>query len=256
VARVSQHVIKINNLGLRAEEDWKIDDFQSKILFLGDSVTYGGSYISNQELFSNLAVKELAGYVAGNAGTNAWGVNNVHALVKEMEFLPAKIFVSVFPEGDFYRGLQRIGGQPFWTKKPALALSELFQFFVYQLELKQKSARQAFTEADKIKIANIAVRNLQDLDNFLKEHNRIHLIYITPSLKQVLGLDGEDKIIKSLFNQYGLKVTYLIDRMPPLTPTQKKDIFHDNIHLSPQGHQLWAKLIMTDLKEVTFSQDT
>ena len=65
--------ISFNNLSLRSEVDWD-NNIQNKILFLGDSVTYGGSYISNLELFSYLSVKELKNYfISGNAGVNAWG---------------------------------------------------------------------------------------------------------------------------------------------------------------------------------------
>ena len=53
--------IKLNNLSLRTNEDWDIKK-DNKILFLGDSVTYGGSYIDNTELFSNLAAKGLKNY--------------------------------------------------------------------------------------------------------------------------------------------------------------------------------------------------
>ncbi|HRE31713.1 MAG TPA: hypothetical protein PLD88_07055, partial [Candidatus Berkiella sp.] len=97
VARNKHDVIKINNLGLRANQDWAPNQPQHKILFLGDSVTYGGSYVHNDQLFSSLAIKSFSGYESANAGVNGWGVNNVYALVKEMHFLPADVYVSVFP---------------------------------------------------------------------------------------------------------------------------------------------------------------
>src|SRR5690348_151461 len=81
VARNPHRIVKINNLGLRAEQDWELKDFHHKILFLGDSVTYGGSYISNDQLFSHLIGKKIPEYIVGNAGVNGWGVNNVHAFI-------------------------------------------------------------------------------------------------------------------------------------------------------------------------------
>jgi hypothetical protein len=98
--------LHFNNLGLRAEGDWD-DEPDGKILFLGDSVTYGGSYVDNNQLFSALATGGLPGYAAGNAGVNAWGVENIYGLVVEMGFQPAKVYVTVVPEADFYRGLVR-----------------------------------------------------------------------------------------------------------------------------------------------------
>jgi hypothetical protein len=45
-------LLKFNNLGLRAERDWDYEKKDNKVIFLGDSVTYGGSYLSNNDLFS------------------------------------------------------------------------------------------------------------------------------------------------------------------------------------------------------------
>ena len=52
----------INNLGLRSQKDWD-SITENKILFLGDSVTYGGNHLSNDELFSEIAVQNLLGYL-------------------------------------------------------------------------------------------------------------------------------------------------------------------------------------------------
>src|SRR3989304_1941024 len=81
VKRFHQVKLCFNNLGLRAKEDWDLNKKEKYVLFLGDSVTYGGSYIDNEELFSTLAVKSLPNVVAGNAGVNAWGILNVYGLV-------------------------------------------------------------------------------------------------------------------------------------------------------------------------------
>lgn len=252
VARTSQVKIKINNLGLRAEEDWDAHNFHHKVLFLGDSVTYGGSYVDNQQLFSYLAVKSFPPYQGGNAGVNAWGVHNVHALVQEAHFMPAQIFVSVFPEGDFYRGLQRIGGQPFWTRKPSFALEELGHYFIYQIHLKKTPLHHFATlpESEKIKIAETAVMRLKELDDYLKANHRDHLIYISPSRSQLLHEAAVDQYLPPLFAKYQLRVTYLKDQLEQLPPEEVKSIFHDEIHLTPRGHEVWAQLISPDLKDI------
>src|SRR5204862_432522 len=71
---------KINNLGLRAREDWDRGT-RDKILFVGDSVTYGGNRIANEDLFSELATQGLPGFHSGNAGVPNWGVENYTALI-------------------------------------------------------------------------------------------------------------------------------------------------------------------------------
>ncbi len=252
VARRKSHNIHINNLGLRADQDWDIQNFQNKILFLGDSVTYGGSYIDNTELFSHLALNSLPNYISGNGAVNDWGVNNVYGLVKGMEFLPAKIYVNVFHEEDFYRGLQRIGGEPFWTKKPRFALEELFHYFIYMVNLQKMPITHSpgMTVTEKMQIAEPAVRNLKDLDDYLKSHHRIHHIYITPSRAQVEQDYPTDLVLKKLLEQYGLQVVYLKNRIETLSPNEKIGLFHDSAHLSKKGHTIWAKIIATDLQDL------
>lgn len=256
VSRKKHDMVQINNLGLRATKDWDQSNTKHKILFLGDSVTYGGSYITNEQLFSTLAVEWLPGYESGNAGVNGWGVNNVCALVTEMNFLPADIYVSVFPEGDFYRGLSRIGGQPFWTTKPRYALEELFHYFMYKIQLRQMPPTHFYrlNSQDKAHIASIAVRNLKSMDDFLRRHGKTHLIYISPSRSEMLELQTEDMALKRLFKDYDLKVSYLKDRIGNQTPDVKV-FFHDEIHLSVEGHQQWAKMIEPDLKRVILAQE-
>ena len=45
--------IKINSIGMRSNSEWNDDKKDLKILFFGDSVTYGGSIVSN-EVISNV----------------------------------------------------------------------------------------------------------------------------------------------------------------------------------------------------------
>lgn len=253
VTRKPQHKIKMNNLGLRAESDWDTSP-ENKVLFLGDSVTYGGSYIDNTQLFSTLAVQSLPGIQSGNGGVNGWGVNNVAALVTEKGFLPANIVVSVFPEGDFYRGLNRIGGQPLWTRQPRFALEELFQYFIYQINLKKTPVSQHFSNEEKQQIVELAAQKLKEMDNYLKAHHCTHLIYISPTRSQVLHQAPEDNILKTALAKYGLNVIYLKGCLPTLSEKETRALFHDEIHLSETGHQVWAGIIQKDLQAVTFKE--
>lgn len=252
VARQANKPIQVNNLGLRAQADWDITETQNKILFVGDSVTYGGSYINNTELFSFLAVRNLPGYQSGNAGVNGWGVLNVHALIKEMHFLPADIYVSVFPEGDFYRGLMRIGGQPFWTRTPRSALEELAHYFLYKVQLTQTPPVLFYTlnEDEKFQIADHAAYYLKQYDSYLKKAGKKHLIYISPSRSELLHNSENDQLVQKALEKHGLQVVYLREKLNTQSAKEINALFHDEIHLSEQGHQQWAQLIEEDLKKL------
>lgn len=243
--------IKINNLGLRAQIDWHAPKPNTtRVLFLGDSVTYGGSYIDNQDLFSSLTFKDKPHIETANAGVNAWGILNIHGLIKHLDFRPADVYITLVPEGDFYRGLSRIGGQPFWSRSPKLAIEELFQHLIYILSLKKNAELniRTLSSLEQEKTASLAAEALKEYDVYLKQHGHQHYIFITPTLAQVLNHADNDPIVQKALSDHQIQFTYLRDKIPAhLSPTQIKNLFHDSIHLSKKGHQLWADIIQKEI---------
>jgi len=252
ISRHAHQVVHTNNLGYRANQDWDNNPNQ-KILFLGDSVTYGGSYIDNQKLFSHIALEQISNFTSANAGVNGWGINNVEAYLTSLKSPPAQIYVSVFPEGDFYRGLTRIGGQPFWSIEPKFALQELFFHFIYQISLYKTPPVHylGLPNSQRETIVNIAAQNLKKLNSHLKQQDCAHLIYITPTRSQVLNQAQRDHIVASLLAKHQIKVIYLKDRIDLLNTEQKQKLYHDEIHLSEFGHQVWGHMIGHDLRQLT-----
>lgn len=241
--------LKFNNLGLRAPADWDQNP-RNKILFLGDSVTYGGSYIDNKELFSYLAVKEFNNYQSGNAAVNAWGVENIYGLIVESKFMPAKIYLTILTEGDFYRGLTRIAGLPFYNVKPKFALLELWYYFCYKQNLQRYKNWLAFAaEPEKTLVVEKAVNKLKEMDIFLAQQGCQHLVFISPSKAQVLNAANKDMVVYKLLHKYDLKPIYIIDKFQNynLPAKTKADLFYDNIHLNKKGHEIWARIIKSEL---------
>ena len=243
--------IQFNNLSLRAETDWD-ENIEDKILFLGDSVTYGGSYIDNSELFSFLAVKSLGGdYISGNAGVNAWGVENVFGLVVDTNFTPAKTYVTTFLENDFYRGLVRMQGLPYFNKDPKFAFEELWYYFCYKQNSKRYKGWQSYADGQtKALVVEKAVKKLKEMDLFLKEKGYRHLFFITPTKNQVTQGVGKDSLVNDLFVKYELSPYYIIDELNNrnLSEKEKEDSFHDDRHLTKLGHELWSEIIASKLR--------
>lgn len=243
--------LKFNNLALRANEDWD-ENVEDKILFLGDSITYGGSYIANDQLFSHLALQDIDGYQSGNAGVNGWGVENIYGLVVETEFLPAKIYITMLIEGDFYRDRVKLLGLPFWSRKPRWALEELFFHYLTLLNYSRYSGVDGlFTNNETLeKFVEKSVIRLKQMDEFLKSRGYLHKIYIAADAKHLFDNKPKDPRVLKYLTHHQVAVTYLLDRLKPLNidPSQSEIIFYDGGHLDVEGHKLWAKLINTDLK--------
>jgi len=245
--------IKFNNLSLRSDVDWD-ENGENKILFLGDSVTYGGSYIDNSDLFSHLAVASLDdNYVSGNGGVNAWGVENIYGLVVESNFTPSQTYITVLLEGDFYRGLTRLQGLPFFNTEPKFALAELWYLFCYR----QNNGRyQQWTnyadEETETFVLEKAVQKLQRMDTFLKEQGFKHLIFITPTRLQTTEGTKKNKLVHDLLKKYELPSHYIIDEINQMnfSEQEKHSWYHDDVHLTERGHQIWSDIMVPKLRQL------
>ncbi len=257
ITRFRNAKIKINNLGLRANKDWD-NNVKGKVLFLGDSVTYGGSYIDNTQLFSNLAVEDIEDYKSGNAGVNGWGVEAIYGLVVESDFIPAEIYVTVLIEGDFYRQLSGIRGLPFWCRKPSFAIEELFFHYLTLFNNNRYQSWDSFYGDEKIvhQLIEKSVIKLKQMDAYLKSKGFVHLIYISPEALHLFHNKEKDQTVLQYLTKHQLNVTYLVDRLKllDLPEDTAEQIYYDGGHLDVAGHQLWGKLINEDLKQIVLEK--
>ena len=193
-----------NNIGLRAAAAWDSNP-AGKILFLGDSVTYGGQYVADDQLFSSVAGGKLPGWQVGNGASNAWGVENIVGLVMDYGFSPAEVVVTCVLEGDFYRGATRASSMPLWIERPHFALQDLMMHLVWRAnESRYMRSRDAVIQ-DEVhldKIVDRAAKRLKDLDLYLKQHQVRHFIYILPSLWQIVENEPQDPRVKQKLKQY------------------------------------------------------
>jgi hypothetical protein len=241
---------KINNLGLRAADDWD-RGIRDKILFLGDSVTYGGNHIANEDLFSEAATRRLPHLRSGNAGIPNWGVENVYGLVVEEKFLPASIYVTTFIEDDFYRGLQSGRNKP-WIKyeQPYLALQEAAEFawYKYFTDTQEANRRERESEPADVRVERAAMK-LKAMDDFLKARGHRHLIFISPTRPQAMAERPRDPRVKAQLEKHGVPAVYLLDRLQtrPESAKERASWYMDIDHLTKAGHAVWGELIAAEL---------
>ncbi len=254
VHRFGGAIVRLNNLGIRANENW--DTAAKKVLFVGDSVTYGGSYVSNGDLFALRAVSKGHGWVGGSVGVNAWGIENMHGLIVRHAFLPARVYVTVLIETDFYRDFSE---RPdfFWTAKPFLALYEIIPHVVAQVkallhrEMPPASAKTA-AEAQKTSRDTVqrAVNRLTELDAFLRARGFQHLIYLSPSRANLEHNTPPDPLVARTLDRASIRVQRLQNRLESkgLDAAGIASLYHDGVHLSRRGHQVWASVMKSDVE--------
>ena len=243
--------IAINNLGLRCDDDWDAEP-HGKVLFLGDSVTFGGN-VENDALFSHLAVRDLPGVRACNGGVNAWGVENVHGLLVESGFLPASTYVLVFIEDDFYRGLTRVQGQLLWVQKPGSALAQVALNALHVFDERSRYLHWMwFAPPDvQTRVVDRAVRSLVDVRRRLDAAGFASVVYVSPMRDQVVDDVPINALVADTLRSHGVPATHLKDLVrATVAPEARAGLFADNVHLSRAGHEVWGTLMARDLSKL------
>lgn len=254
IRRFNGKRIKINNLSLRCDTDW--DTIKAnKILFLGNSVTYGGSYIDNSELFSTLVTKGNTNLLSASGGVNGWGVNNIHGLLLKNNFYPAKNYISVLLEGDFQRGIATIAGNYFSTKKPYSALHEVANHYLttyLQLQLGYYTGNFVKDRRMKLLVQEDAIQHLKQIDSTLKSKGFTHTIFISPSADQLFRNKPIDHDLEKMAKEYKLSFNYLLFELRK-EKLVENEIYHDLVHLGVKVHSVWANKIKLKLKNTVIN---
>lgn len=145
--RLNDITVTINSEGLRTSEEFLNP---KKIIFYGDSITYGGSYINDKDVFSEITCKKLNEikilYSCGNAGVNAYGIKNIIQRTNnyEKKFPNHQIIITII-ETDFYRNFSQINSHPFFTKPiqgPLKATTELTLYVLDKIRNNQRFAKK------------------------------------------------------------------------------------------------------------------
>lgn len=135
--------IKINNLGMRSVQNWTNNN-KKKIIFFGDSVTYGGSIVSNEDLFSEKTCDKLNkkdnNFLCGNLSVNGYSLFSIIRSIKYKNFNNENLIVVTIIANNFPRMFHNPISQPFGLKKLKIFYLLSQKFFLYiliNLEIKQ-----------------------------------------------------------------------------------------------------------------------
>lgn len=237
--RFKNSVVTINDVGLRSIENWSDKKKYKKIVFFGDSVTYGGSYIDDKDTFVFLSCKNLKKFeaVCGNAGVNSYGIHNIIYRSKydqRLKEIYLKIFIIV-PD-DFYRGLQNSKTAHFYLNKKDFFLPAIFEalnFVASKYDLNNYIGKLDDTkiESNKYDLINESIALLDNEFQKLRYSKQKFLVfYIHPKKRSKLS----NYILKEL-----TKKNDVID----LGKNLNDEFYHDSIHLNIKGHYAISKLI-------------
>ena len=185
--RFDDSTITINDVGLRSIHNWEENKEINKIVFYGDSVTYGGSYIDDKETFSYLVCENLEiKFICGNAGVNSYGIHNVvYRSRYDSRIALSNLRVFIIVPDDFYRGLQNYKTAHFYMNNKKFmtpAIFEAINFLSTKYNLNNFISKRTDAKGEK------NIKNLIDesvdllLSEFerLKKSNKKFLIFYSP----------------------------------------------------------------------------
>lgn len=253
--------VSIDSFGLRGVGDWS-NPADFRILFLGDSVTYGGSYIDDSKLFSSRTCAHLnksfrAKHYCGNGGVNGWGVLNIAGYLRTAKLDDEDFLVITIISGDAERSLTRLSGQPYWAvppPEPFPALAEIFFSAVDKLRLRYRFATG-------VAVGLNEEERIQSIDSFLpslreelvnREISDDHILILhSPALPH----------FTSGYSSYDQHLLDSLDKLPGRFFALKESIdadwsklYFDQVHLNKEGHRVVGEFVADKIREVQLTR--
>jgi hypothetical protein len=262
VSRASGKRIRINDRGLRATRDWPAakDTAQVRLLYLGDSATYGGSYIDDRETFAEISAVDLRKRIGrdvlvGNAGVNGWGPLNILGLVEHDGFWGSDVVVVVAQEVDFDRTLSHVAETPFWNHKPRFALEELLSTYVaYPFSSGRYLPKERFVPpAEMDSLMHMNLRAFVEVGQRARATGARVLMVWHPSREAVAGAkdDAHHATFVAAVREAGLP---LLDLHPVLRGEPRaRSLYLDPMHLGVRGHAYYGPVLAAAIADLIHS---
>lgn len=247
--RLRDSVVTINESGLRSVDNWQ-SARGKRILFMGDSVTYGGSYVDDSEIFSTLVCTFIQNSICGNAGVNGYGVLNMVMRSRvDHNLLEADVVVFTVVPGDFTRGLTTIEHVPYyvgkhsgWLHGKLPALAELVNHLGYSYHVggiisKSKNNIVWNPQDHSLQATEFALDQLFEEINLLESSGKDVFVFLSPDKKDT-EFKGKVASVVDRALKYRLGPQYLQG-----TFMNEERFYYDNVHYEVEGHKHAAEKI-------------
>ncbi len=243
---------RINQSGLRGR-DFIIPKPNGvfRLVFLGDSITYGGGEIPDQDLFVNRIASDLAStenrrIETINLSAPGWGIQNMVAFVTTKGLFGPDFVIWVISSSDFRRPETSLEENGFPEQKP---WSRLWYVIVTVLRI----ARFSLGAPNHLhKEPATLEQNLRALHSTLWQMRQQNIpcgVVVVPAARESPGYIGDLNRFRSVSES--LSVPFL-ETGPALKQHPSDRMFLDGYHLSARGHAAVADAITSFLRKSPF----
>jgi hypothetical protein len=250
--RIGGAGVHVNHLGLRGPDvDSTPPPGTLRMLFLGDSVTWGGSYVDDRDLFTAVAAARVQERLPGrfaaiealDGGVNGWGPANVLGLVRASAGFASHVWIWTLLDDDLVREKTHFGEVPYFGTAPWTAWEELFMLASYKIVTAYK-VRKSPADLEAIAIQNLAA--CREVEAAAGAAGARLVIVWHPTASALAG-EAEP---------YAARVRALAESeaIPffDLTPTYRgvprpDNLYVDGMHLSRAGHRIVGETVGNQL---------
>jgi hypothetical protein len=232
-----------------------------RLLFLGDSVTYGTSRVDQSALFTQILHRELPSLVHRpvevlNASASAWAIDNEVSYLRSRGTFHADLVLLVLNSGDPGQPRSRIEdiGDDTTLHHSTTAIGEVWSRLIapryLHIGLRTDAGDTSAVDARAVIQANLA--DLDALQLFVQNHHaRLAVIYI-PFRREIPGPASEAQLL--LHTWCTSHSVPILDMTQAESAYPTKAITLDGIHLNRKGNAVVAHSIEEDWKTILGSQ--
>lgn len=245
------HRFRINTAGFRGPDFvWSKPDGVVRLLFLGDSITYGGGSIPDEALFVNQVASSLVPWEdsveAVNLSVPGWGIQNMAAYVMTKGLPRADALIWILPAEDFRRPKSTMEEHGFRSKKPWSRL-----LYVTSVVLRRELGWFSASSGARSSPEETLARNVDAFRRTLELVARGGTLCVVVALPDGAGYEHEelwDDLVRFRQAAESLSIPFL-DLGSAFEYHRVEEFFLDEIHLSRLGHEMVASAIAPFLRE-------
>jgi hypothetical protein len=247
-------VVATNAFGMRSPEvDREKPPGTFRVLMLGDSTLYGGSYVDQEDLYSSQLRERLnrrggPGKVEVLAmGTNGWGPFHERAYINSPRFgtFGADLAIINLPIDDINRPLYGLMSVPFFAvqEPPTLGLEEVMNHLMWRY----RSAHSGLDDAWEQRQSQHGIHEYGNLVDDLQKAGCEVMMFTLPSRSPGLGGPEEPRETRwrgqldATVTKRGARSYFAAGFFQGRGTAD--ELYHDNVHLLPKGHRIYAEFL-------------
>lgn len=249
--RFGSHVA-INRYGMRSEEVGPMPQpGDVRMLFVGDSVTFGPTYVDQEDLFVSRIAADLGSHGRGswealNASAPGWATGNELGFLRSRGTFGASFVLLVINTGDLDQPLAQIDGSgSFPLQRPPSALWEaVSRYLLPRLGLAARAVDPgASGNADEVIPVAQVLANINEARRIAEQAGARFVLVYVPATGPAWRAEHWQREKQELDRWARDNDVLYVDATAAMARQPADSVYFDGIHLRPDGHRILAREI-------------